>query len=82
MTLGAVLALVHVDEVDDDDATQVAEADLANDFGDGVEVGLEDCVLEPGGFADVLAGVDVDGDEGFRLVDDDGAAGFEPDLGS
>src|SRR5258705_9100719 len=32
----AVLALVHVDEVDDDDAAEIAEADLADDLGDGV----------------------------------------------
>ncbi len=76
----AVLALVHVDEVDDDDAAEVAQTNLADDLGDGVEVGLDDGVLEAGGLADELAGVDVDGDEGFCLVDDDGAAGLEPDL--
>ena len=78
----AVAALVHIDEVDDDDAAEVAEANLAHDLRDGVEVGLEDGVLKPRGFADVLAGVDVDGDQRFGLVDDDGAAGLEPDLGA
>ena len=82
MTLVAVLALVHVDEVDDDDAAEVAQTNLANDLGDGVEVGLDDGVFEASGLADELAGVDVDRDEGFGLVDDDGAAGLEPDLGA
>ncbi len=76
----AVLALVHVDEVDDDDAAEVAQTDLANDLGDGIEVGLDDGVFEARGLADELAGVDVDRDERFGLVDDDGAAGLEPDL--
>ena len=81
MTLVAVFALVHVDEVDDDDAAEVAQTDLADDLRDGIEVGLDDGVFEASGLADVLAGVDVDGDEGLGLIDDDGAAGLEPDLG-
>src|SRR6266567_9022357 len=76
----AVLALVHVDEVDDDDAAEIAEANLTDDLGDGVEVGLDDGVFEAGGLADELAGVDVDRDERLGLIDDDGAAGLEPDL--
>ena len=36
----AVAALVHVDEVDDDDAAEIAQADLADDFFDGIDVGL------------------------------------------
>ena len=80
--LVAVLALVHVDEVDDDDAAQVAQANLADDLRDGIEVGLDDGVFEARRLADVLAGVDVDGDQRFGLVDDDGAAGLEPYLGA
>jgi rhodanese-related sulfurtransferase len=76
----AVLALVHVDEVDDDDAAKVAQANLTNDLGDGIEVGLDDGVLEPCRLADVLARVDVDGDESLGLVDDDRAAGLQPTL--
>ncbi len=77
----AVLALVHVDEVDDDDATEVAETNLADDFRYRVEVGLEDGVLKARRFANVFAGIDVDGNEGFSLVDDNGASRLEPDLG-
>src|SRR5580698_1747412 len=78
----AVLALVHVDEVDDDDAAEVAETNLADDFRDGVEVGFDDGVFQTRRLADVFAGVDVDGHQSFSLVDDDGAAGLEPDLGA
>ena len=80
ITLLPVLALVHVDEVDDDDAAEIAQANLAHDLRDGVEVGLDDRVFETGRLADVLAGVDVDRDQRFCLVDDNGATGFEPDL--
>src|SRR6266849_1131118 len=76
-------ALFHVDEVNDNDAAEVAQANLANDFFDGFEIGLDDGVLEArGAFADKLAGVDIDGDERFGVVNDDVAAGFEPDLGA
>ena len=58
----AVLALIHVDEIDDDDAAEVAQADLAHDLLDRVDVGLDDGVFQPLRLADVLAGIDVDGD--------------------
>ncbi len=80
--LEAVLAVVHVDEVDDDDAAQVAQANLADDLRHRVEVGLDDGVFKARRLADIFAGVDVDGDQRFSLVDDDGAAGLEPDLGA
>ena len=80
--LEAVLALVHVDEVYDDDTAQVAEPNLADNLRDGVEVRLDDGVLEPRRLADILAGIDVDGDQGFSLVNNDGATALEPDLGA
>ena len=78
----AVAALFHVDEVEDDDAAEIAQANLADDFLHRFEVGLDDGVLEARrAAANVLAGVDVDGHERFGVVDDDVAAGLEPDLG-
>src|ERR1700683_4031920 len=59
----AVAAFIHVDEVDDDDAAEVAQANLANDFFDRVHVGFDNGVFEARGFAYVFAGIDVDGDE-------------------
>ena len=77
----AVAALFHVDEVAHDDAAEVAQADLPDDFLHRFEVGLDDGVLEARrAAADVLAGVDVDRDERFGVVDDDVAAGLEPHL--
>ena len=77
----AVAALFHVDEVDDDDAAEIAQAHLADDFLHGFEVGPDDGVFEAvRAAADVLSGVDVDGDQRFGVVDDDVAAGFQPDF--
>ena len=69
----AVLRLFHVDEVDDDQAAQVAQAHLAGHFVGGFQVGAG------GGFFDVAAldgagRVDVDGHQRFGVVDHDGAA--------
>ncbi len=71
--LAAVLALVHVDEVDDDQTTQVAQAHLARYFVGGFEVGAG------GGLFDVAAldgarRVDVHRHQRFGVVNHDGAA--------
>ena len=68
----------HVDEVDDDDAAQIAQAQLAGNRTCGFEVGLEDRVVEIA-CADVTTGVHVDGGQGFGLIDDEVAAGFQID---
>src|ERR1035437_6508683 len=78
----SVLPLLHVDEVDYDDSAEVTQPDLADDLGDRIEVRLDDGVFEARRLANEFAGVDVDRDEGLGLVDDDGAAGLEPDLGA
>ena len=69
-----VLGWRHVDEVDHDQAADVAQTQLAGDFFGRFQVGLQ-C-----GFFDVAAfgrtrRVDVDGHQGFGRVDHDGAAG-------
>ena len=75
--VGAVLD--HVDEVDHDQAREIAQAKLARDFVGGFEVGLERRVLDI-----VLLGgaarVHVDRDERFGRVDDEVAAGGQGDL--
>ena len=78
----AVLLVLHVDEVEHDDAAQIAQPDLPDDFLHRLEVGLDDRVFEAAArfLADVAAGVDVDGDERLGLVDDDRAARLQPDL--
>ena len=76
----AILALVHVDEIDHDDAAQVAQPDLPHDLLDGIGVGLDDRVFQAVRLADEFAGVDVDGHQRLGLVDHDIAARFQPDL--
>ena len=75
----AVLRLVHVDEVDDDDAADVAEPELVDDLLGRLDVDLGDGLLEAL-LADVAPRVDVHGGERLGLVDDDVAAALEPDL--
>src|SRR5262249_18356253 len=75
----AVLALFHVDEVEHDDAAEVAQPDLTDDFFGSFEVGLDDGVFEAVRFPDEFAGVDVNRDQGFGLVDDDVPARLQPD---
>ena len=71
--LALILGRFHVDEVDDDQTADVADAQLAGDLVGGLEIGVE------GGRLDVAAargarGVDVDGDERLGVVDDGAAA--------
>ena len=76
----AVAAFVHIDEVDDDDAAQIAQANLAHNLLDRVHVGFDDRVFEARGLAHVLAGIDVDGHQRLGLVDHNVAAAFQPHL--
>ena len=74
-----VAAFLHVDEVDDDQAGEVAQSELAGDLVRRLEVGAQRGVLDV-----VLAGrtprVDVDGDQRLGLVDDDVAARLQRHL--
>src|SRR5471032_425953 len=68
-----VLGHFHVDEVDHDQAAQVAQAQLAGHFLGRFAVGVEGGGLDVGA-AGGARRVDVDGNERFGVVDDDGAA--------
>ena len=70
----------HVDEVDDDDAADVAQPQLADDLLGGLEVVLGDGLLEVAPGADELAGVDVDDGHRLGAVDDQRAARGQPHL--
>src|SRR5437763_5091353 len=76
----AIAALIHVDEVDDDDAAQIAQANLADNFFNRIDVIFDDGVFQARGLADIFAGVDIDRDQRFGLVNDDVAATLEPYL--
>ncbi|KZE94151.1 hypothetical protein AVP42_01362 [Agromyces sp. NDB4Y10] len=70
----------HVDEVDDDDAADVAESQLADDLLRRLEVVLGDRLLEVAAGADELARVDVDDGHRLGAVDDQRTAGRQPHL--
>src|SRR6185503_1957723 len=67
--LVAIRLGLHVDEVADDDAAQVAEARLASDFARRLEIGAENGLLRIL-LARVAAGIHVDRDERFGRLDD------------
>jgi hypothetical protein len=69
-----VLLRLHVDEVDDDQAAEVAQAQLARDLVRRLEVGVAGSRLDVAA-AGGARRVDVDGDQRLGVVDDDAAAG-------
>ena len=69
----AMTPLLHVDKVDDDEAADIAQTNLASDFGCRFAVHLEDDVVLLA-LVFVGAGIDVDGDEGLGFVNDDSSA--------
>src|SRR6185437_1854630 len=75
-----VLALIHVDEIDHDDAAQVAQPDLPHDLFYRLGVRFDDCIFEAIRLADILAGIHVDRHQRLGLIDYDIAARFQPHL--
>ncbi len=73
-----VLVLVHVDEIDHDETSQVAQAHLAAGFLSCLEVRPHSRLLNVA-LTCRLAGVHIDRNQGFGLVDDEIAAGFQLD---
>ena len=73
---GVVAGLLHVDEIDHDEAREVAQAKLARHLVGGFEVGLVGRLLDVA-LARGAARVDVDGNQRLGRVDDDVAAGAE-----
>lgn len=70
----------HVDEVDHDDAAEVAQPQLADDLLGRLDVVAGDGLLEVAALADELAGVDVDHDHRLGPVDHQRTAAGQPDL--
>ena len=67
----AILLLVHINEVNDDDAAQVTKANLPYSFSGRIQVGLGDGVLQGIGAPDEPACVDIYGNQRLCLIDDD-----------
>ncbi|KAJ0338842.1 hypothetical protein COL154_014240, partial [Colletotrichum chrysophilum] len=74
--LALVLAVVHVDEIDDDDAAEVAQPELPRRGLRGLEIGAERGFLQVAR-TEVRTGVDVDGGHGLGLVDHGVPTGFQ-----
>ena len=64
----------HVDEVHDDDAADVAQAELAHDLLGRLKVVARHRLLEVAALPGELAGVDVDHGHGLGAVDHQGSA--------
>ena len=64
----------HVDEVDDDQPPQIAQAHLPGDFLSRLQVSVERRLLDVAALGGA-GRVDVDGDQRLGVVDDDAAAG-------
>ena len=80
LDLAVVAAFLHVDEVDHDQAGQVAQAQLAAHFAGGFQVGLARRFLDRM-FLGGTARIHVDRNQSLGLVDDDIAARFQRDGG-
>jgi hypothetical protein len=74
-----MIGRLHVDEVDDDQSADIAKSQLIDDFLDGLEIGSVDRFFKIA-FAHEAPGVDIDGRQGFALIDDERSTRFEPDL--
>jgi hypothetical protein len=74
-----ILPALHVDEIADDQAADISQAQLARDLVSGFEVGLEDRFFHIAA-ALVAPGVYVDGHQRLGFVDHNVAAAFQPDL--
>ena len=68
-----VAVLLHIDEIDDDQPGQIAQAQLAPDLVGGFEIGAQRGLFDIA-LARRAAGIDVDRDQRLGLVDDDVAA--------
>src|SRR6266705_3578589 len=75
---GTVFRAFHVDEVDDDDAAEISQAQLARDHLRGLQIGFEYRIVETAG-AHVAAGVDVDRGHRLGLLEDEVAPAFQFD---
>src|SRR5258708_22168547 len=74
-----VLLLLHIDEVADDQTPDISQAQLTRDFVSGLKIGWQNSPFEVFG-AFVAAGITVDGDHRFGLINHNVAAAFQPDL--
>jgi len=74
-----VLAIFHVDQIENDDSAEISQTNLTRNLLDCFHVRLRDRVLESGiSLSNEFAGVDVDSNERLRLVDDEISSRLQP----
>ena len=76
----AVSALLHIDEIDDDQPSDSAETDLTRDLGGRFGIDLEYGIFFVAGSGLVTPGIHVDRDESLGFVDYDLATGGQEDM--
>ena len=70
-----VFLVLHVNEINDDEAAQVPEAELPGHLFGGLQVGAVGRVFDLF-LAEAAPGINVNGDQGLGGVDDNGTAGL------
>ncbi|CRH93155.1 Uncharacterised protein [Chlamydia trachomatis] len=70
----------HVNEVDDDDATDITQTQLTNDFFGSLKVVVRHGFFQRATGTNELTGVDVNDRHRFRTVNDERATRRQPDL--
>ena len=71
-----VFLAVHVDEVNNDDAAEIAQSQLPRDGLGSFEIGFENSVIETSP-RHKCTGIYIDGDQRLGLVDNDVSTGFQ-----
>ena len=72
-----IFFLFHIDKVDDDNAADIAQPHLTDDFFHRFDIGVNDGIFQVRR-AHVFAGIHIDGRQRFGIVDHDVAAVFQP----
>ncbi|MOA00646.1 hypothetical protein D3C78_1200190 [compost metagenome] len=75
----AVIFITHIDKVDDDNAAEIAQAQLARDRLGRFNIGVENRVVKIA-VTNKRTGIDINGSHRFGLIDDQIAARFQLDF--
>src|SRR3989442_10120534 len=78
----AIPPFLHVDQIQHDDAAQIAQPNLSDNLVYSLEIRARYCIFQTStATADELSRVDVNRHQSFRLIDDEVAARLEPNTG-
>ncbi len=76
--LSPILRIFHVNKIDDHQTPEVPELELSGNFFRSFDIGRQGCLLN-GFLMSCLTGIDINGNQGFCLVNNYRSAGFEVD---